>query len=180
MKYYAYTGDVKKLKALDYKFQKLYASNYKTYSKDRLIMYVTSKMILELDDVKSKNRTKFIEFILKNKHQPKEFWVRDEDLTMNPKHPIMYRDAPIWFLTQWGNIMTSDDFYDNRAPLWAKQSKLREDEEAGIISNEDVKNAYAKFREDEEFYFDASEFSLDLVKQIIELDNLHPLELREY
>ncbi len=177
--YYAFTGDVKDLKTIGYTFQKLYARNYKTYSKDRLIMYVTSKMILELNDVKSKNRTKFIEFILKNKTQPKEFWVQDEDITINPKFPCIYHDAPIWYQTQHGNIMKSEAFYDNQHLLNLKKTKLREGCQDGSINEEEKKKTLDEFRE-EEFYFDPSYFSIEIINQIIELDNLKPLELSEY
>lgn len=179
MKYYAYTGDIKELKKLGYEFQKLYARNYKTYSKDNITMYVTSKMILEISYVEAKLRTKYIDFILANKDKPKEFWVRDEDLTMNPAKPVFFKDAPIWFITNHGSVMRSDDFYDKQVPITQQKHQLISNVRSGVISKEqyDIKND--KLKEDE-FYWDPVTFSLKNVNQIIELDSLHPLELKVY
>lgn len=74
MKYYCYVGDIKKLIPAGFTFQKLYASNYKAYHKDNIFMFVVSKMILEISNVRSEHQTALIGFILKHKDKPESFW----------------------------------------------------------------------------------------------------------
>jgi len=75
MKYYCYTGDIKKLKPHGWTFQKLYARNYKTYHKDGIIMYVASKMCIEFDNIMTQCQPKVIEFILEHLNEPDTFWL---------------------------------------------------------------------------------------------------------
>jgi len=74
MQYYCYIGHRKKLKPNGWTFQKLYARNYHTYYKDGIIMYVVSKMCIELDNIKAKHQRKVIKFILENINKPDLFW----------------------------------------------------------------------------------------------------------
>jgi len=73
-KYYCYTGDVKKLIPNGWRFQKLYASNYKAYHKDSIFMFVISKMAVEISDLKARYQAMLIDFILENKDKDESFW----------------------------------------------------------------------------------------------------------
>lgn len=82
MKAYCYTGDIKALIPAGWKFQKLYASNYKTYQKDDAIMYVVSKMAIEIDWMSPEEQVTVIDFILKNRDKSEDFWQSFSDIPM--------------------------------------------------------------------------------------------------
>lgn len=175
MKRYAYTSDVKKLRNAGYIYQK---SCGRSYCKDSITMYSRSKMMIEISHLSPELRTPYIEFILTNKDKPEHFWVRDEDLTMNPAKPITFNNAPIWFLTAHGRVMNCEAFYDMQMPITNLKIQTSSDCRNGIISKEEYDLKLEELRKNE-FYWDPVVFSLDNVKLIIELDNLHPLELIE-
>ena len=100
MKQYAYTGDVKLLKDIGYTFQKLFARNYKSYHKEDIFMFVISKMILEIENLKRIHQVRVIDFILANRDKPKSFWVSDR---VYPKMTLT--DMANYHLTQYGNIV---------------------------------------------------------------------------
>jgi len=177
MKKYAFTGDIKLLKNIGYKFQKLYARNYKTYSNERIIMYVTSKMAVELDDVRANIRTPFIQFILDNKNKPKDFWLHD--VTYGAPFNETFTDMSTWVITPLGNIMTMSDYKVRRKPLDVIISSSYDDFRDNKISKSEqdiiISEAESKYSE-----FSLSlpiEFYDDIIKDVIELDNLSPLEL---
>ena len=73
-KAYSYIGDIKKLIPNGWKFQKLYARNYKAYHKGDIYMFVISNMVLEINWAQGKDQVTIINFILDNKNKPEEFW----------------------------------------------------------------------------------------------------------
>lgn len=108
--YYCYTGDIKNLKPNGWIFQKLYARNYKTYRKDGIIMYVISKMCLEIDNVRSQDQTKVVEFILENIDKPESFW-SDEG---------MYGGKIASWVIQEGKIINRREAVKNKAEWYKK------------------------------------------------------------
>ena len=72
---YRYSGDIKKLKGIGYKFHKLYGRNYKCYNKKDVWLFVKGGMFLENNQISHPdNWTKVIAFILKNLDMPDQFW----------------------------------------------------------------------------------------------------------
>lgn len=71
---YRYLGDIKKLIPAGYRFQKLFARDYKSYCKGPIIMFVISKMELEIDNLPHADQKMTIDFILENKDKPEDFW----------------------------------------------------------------------------------------------------------
>ncbi len=176
MKQYVYNGDVKLLKNIDNKFQKLYARNYKSYSKNNIIMYVISKMALEFNNVNYKSQATFIDFILKNQNQPKEFWVKDIDY--GGKHGL-FKDFPIWYITKKGNIVHKDRKDDEKMKIYNETSELSKKVKEGLMTKEERTEIIKGWYETKEFMNDAYMIDFDDINQIIELNNLHPLELIE-
>lgn len=100
MALYRYTGEIKKLKPNGWTFQKLYARNYKTYRKNGIWMYVISKMVLEIDNIKNKDQVTVVKFILRNLDKPYSFWQQPSP------HPLFKNTLfPSWAI-QSGRIMT--------------------------------------------------------------------------
>lgn len=174
MQFYAYVGDVKKLKTIGYEFQKLYASNYKSYSKNKIIMFVISKMVIEISNQDSEARFKIIDFILKNKKQPKSFWAEDRIIDTTP--PIPYPDAPTMVMTGFGNIMPKKEYDISRIAYMKEVKKILVLEEEKSLSDEEIKTLHKDLNKTE-FASEAYLFKLDFVNDIIDLDNLHPLEI---
>jgi len=96
--YYCYVGDIKKLIFNGWKFQKLYARNYKTYRKNGIIMYVVSKMRLEFDNVSGEYQKDLVAFILEHLNEPESFWIEPS---------VFFNDImfPTWVI-QKGKIIT--------------------------------------------------------------------------
>ena len=118
--YYCYVGDVKKLIPNGWTFQKLYARNYKTYRKNGIIMYVVSKMCLEIDNIKGKYHKTLIEFILEHLNEPESFWV--EPSTFFPGTML-----PAWVI-QKGEIMTKRQSIINKRDwhlAWEKNNNIQ-------------------------------------------------------
>ena len=95
MKAYCFTGDVKTLIPAGWKFQKLYARNYKSYRKCGVFMFVVSKMILEIDWAQGNDQITIIDFILKNKDKSEDFWQS-------------FSDMPIFKTTKFANWCIMD------------------------------------------------------------------------
>jgi hypothetical protein len=108
MEYYCYIGDIKKLIPAGFTFQKLYASNYKAYHKDNIFMFVVSKMILEISDIKSEYQTTLIKFILDHKDKPESFWHSTR------KHSF-FKDILFanWVIYD-GKVMAEYDYTENK------------------------------------------------------------------
>lgn len=168
LKQYAYTGDVKKLKTIGFTFQKLYAYNYKTYMNDHMIMYVVSKMAVELNRVHPEHQATFIAFILENKDKPKEFWVHDH--VFGKDNEYTFTDMANFHFTHFGNVVTNNELKKLQHAAW-DEIKYGDD-----IPQEEKDAAHARMME-REGGRDAYRFDLEVVNEIIALDNLHPLEI---
>jgi len=170
---YSYTGDVKKLKSLGYEFKKLFASNHKSYSLNNIAMFVISKMGIEISNLDDEYQETFVKFIIDNKDQDSSFWFEDRMVG-----ELRYDNAPKWYFTGKGNIVSKDDFFSLKRKFMnviKDINKKTEDENCELSSNE-VETLF----EEAEKMEGASEgyrFKIDLVSQIIALDNLNPLEL---
>lgn len=151
MKQYHFTGDIKELIPAGYKFQKLFAMDYKSYCKNKIIMFVVSKMVLEIDNIKSADQATVIKFILDNKEQPSEFW--------------QYKS-------------THKVFTKSLFPCWVIQDGL-------IVSHREARDKkvafFKRFDLDENtpYQEDGERITLELVNDILELNEIKPLELRE-
>lgn len=167
---YAYTGDVKKLKTIGFTFQKLYAANYKTYMNNYMIMYVISKMVLEIDRVNPKHQAAYVAFILENKDKPKEFWVSDHVFGQNNEHT--FKDMANFHFTHFGNVVTNKELTKLRHVAW-DCIKYGDD-----VPEEEKEANHARMMECEGGR-DPYRFDLTIVNEIIALDNLHPLEIIE-
>lgn len=179
MEIYAFGGDVKELKKIGYKFQKAYAKNYKTYCKDDIIMYVVSKMAIEITNLDDELQKTLIGFILENKEKEKSFWV--EDRVIDLKVPLPYKDAPLWAMSKFGKIMSMKDWYEGSIAFmkkWSKTIDELKDPETGEVP-EEKKEILREMERDEEFSGECKRFQLELIENIKALDNLHPLELIE-
>jgi hypothetical protein len=164
IKQYAFTGDVKKLIPHGFKFQKLYASNYKAYHQDNLFMYVSTKMVLEITNVEHKHQAVLIGFILENKDQPDSFWEQDRSMG---KWTMMENQ---YVMTQFGNVV------DNRA--WRDLFSASLDRYIDVKDGtEEERHEAIKWKMEQEGGRDPYRLTLERVKQIIELDKVHPLEL---
>lgn len=111
---YAYTGDVKKLKPNGWTFQKLYARNYKTYHNGNIIMYVVSKMVLEIDNVSRFHQEALIDFILEHGDKPKSFWYEEKRWLKGAT-----RLVPKYVLSNVGVVRDRDTHQD----LWVSANK---------------------------------------------------------
>lgn len=178
MKRYVFTGDIKKLKDIGYKFQKLYAKNYKTYSKEKIIMYVVDKMAIEINNM-DEHTNVLIKYILDNKNKSKSFWVEDTILNTNP--PMPYNDRPLQVITAFGNIISSSEYLKNHKIYMKDLGKICNKRDAkffGKISEEEAERQFIELDKGE-FSRESFRIKINLVNQIIELDNLHPLEIKE-
>ncbi len=177
MSKFAFTGDVKDLKKIGYKFEKTHSSNHKSYCKDRIIMYVVNKMVLDLDDVKFAFRNDFIQFVIDNKDKPKDFWL--EDIHYDAPFNETLEDMAVWVMSDKGNVMYKDEYYHKREffeeERRALRVKLTNNEISEEVFNNSLKQLKIKYSE---FYPSIpTSFEKEIIEQIIELDNLHPLEL---
>lgn len=151
MKLYRFTGDVKKLIPLGYKFQKLYASNYRSYTKGKIIMFVTSKMILVIDGVKPEDQSTLIKFILDNASQPDTFW----------QYQITFE-------------LLSSSIFAN----WRLQDGIVVSKEAATAKKIAY---YSRFELDENTPYQEDGLHIDfkLVTTILELNEIYPLQIME-
>ena len=171
MKSYAYTGDVKKLKSIGYTFQKLYAMNYKSYHKDEIFMFVTTKMAIEYGTLRHSLQSKFIEFILNNKDKPKEFWVSDKQCGT-----FVFKDTANFYLTMHGNVVTDKQRAKLHHISGIEFTRIYD----GLASGEIPQDQKDILREEwlkMEGALDPFLFGWDRVQAILELNNLHPLEV---
>ena len=150
MKAYHFTGDIKKLIPNGWTFQKLYANNYKTYNKNDIIMFVISKMLIEITNVEQKYQANIIKFILDNKNKPNSFW------QSKSKNNILFGDTLFsnWVL-QSGIIMRDIEAIKNKVQ-WL-----------------------CEFQKDNSITYleDGYKINFNLVQDIIQLDSIKPLEL---
>ena len=100
-------GDVKKLIPAGWKFQKLYANNYKSYHKDNIFMFVVSSMAIEITNVRSEHWTTLVGFILDHKDEPESFW--------QSYSSSFFKDTPFanWVL-QNGKVITDHNAITNK------------------------------------------------------------------
>lgn len=158
---YAYTGDVKLLKTIGCKFQKLFADNYKAYHRDGSFMFVTTDMVLELDRIEAEHQATAVKFVLDNLDQPEEFWIDERGCTQ-------------WAITNHGNV---HDFstccrlsFDAKKPLYDLIEQKASDEE--------LQECADSIRE-KEGGRDAINFTMHVVNFIRDLNSLKPLEIIE-
>jgi hypothetical protein len=121
MKQYCYKGDVKKLIPNGWKFQKLFASNYKSYRKNGIYMFVVSRMCLEINELKYTLQPLAIKFILDNIDKPFDFWESKSRLAI-------FGDStfPNWAL-QSGKIITAKAAVTNKVKhllAWEKDNTI--------------------------------------------------------
>ena len=157
MEMYRYTGDIKKLIPSGWKFQKLYANDYKTYTKDDIIMFVVSKMVLEISNIKNRTgeQKALIDFILLNKDQPDSFW--ESPYTSPAMIKLFGHGTRPNFVVHTGKVRTYEEVMRMKAEFFKEYDK---DESTPYVP-------------------DGVLIDLELVKSIIELDNLGGLELYE-
>lgn len=96
MKQYCYTGDIKKLIPNGWKFQMLYASNYKSYHKNDIFMFVITKMALEISNLNFENQVMLIDFIINNFDKPRDFWITQGVLREVPAYVIQSNKLITW------------------------------------------------------------------------------------
>ena len=172
MKRYAYTGDVKLLKTIGFTFHKLYAANYKTYMRDDVAMFVTTNMVLEVSAIRPEHHNAVIEFIIANKHQPREFWVFDR-----PCGKFTFTDMSQFHLTQFGNVVNDKEMKDlYSASLVHVCTDAHRD---GTITDAE-RDRGIQLKSECEGGQDPFHLTLKFVNLVIELDNLHPLEMAIY
>jgi len=171
MESYAYTGDVKKLKSIGYTFQKLYAMNYKSYHKGEIFMFVTTKMAIEYGTLVKSLQAKFIEFILVNKDKPKKFWVEDKQCGS-----FVFNDTANFYLTMHGNVVTDEKRAKLRHISSTESFRIYDCLRLNEISQDQSDVLYEEWRKMEGAP-DPFNFGWDRVQAILELNNLHPLEV---
>lgn len=173
MEMFAYSGDVKLLKSFGYKFQKLFASNHKNYSRDSISMYVVCKMAIEIRNLDDEHQKKFVEFVLNNLDKEDSFWWEDRDLGK-----IMYYNAPKWYVTRYGNIVNKDDYMKLKIEfmdVYRDIMQKEKDPNSGL-SKEEIEELYKK-ADKMEGARDGSMFHKETVEQIMELNSIEPLKL---
>jgi len=171
MKFYKYTGDIKKLKDIGYNFEKIYARSYKSYTKGKIWMFVSNDMIIEITNLDVEFHKSFIGFILDNKDKAKDFWVEDIEHSK-----MSFKDIPKWIITKNGNTMSKNEWRDKNRIFMKKCVLPLINDKEGIYS-EDYKDSMFDSFEDEEYMGDPYTFRMDILSQILELNKLHPLEL---
>ena len=153
MKYYCYTGDIKKLIPNGWIFQKLYARNYKTYRKGKIIMFVISKMAIEITNLDEDAHILLIKFILDNKNKPESFWQSKSSVDI----PLFKNSKfPCW-VVQKGEVMSRQQAVANKS-RWFKAYE----------SNESIGYLEDGFR-----------IRYSLVKDILELNKTSKLVLQK-
>lgn len=170
MESYAYTGDVKKLKSIGYMFQKLYAMNYKSYHKDEIFMFVTTKMAIEYGTLAHSLQAKFIEFILTHKDKPKEFWVSDK-----PCGKLVFNDMANYCLTMHGNVVTDEERAKLHHTSGIEFTRIYDGVASGEIPQDQEDILYEEWGKMEGAQ-DPFLFGWDRIQAILELNALHPLE----
>jgi len=168
---YCFTGKVGELKNIGYKFEKLYAANHKSYIKENIFMFVVSKMSIEIKNFEFDFQVELISFILKNKNKNKSFWVENRVINTNP--PMPYQDAPIWVMTRYGNIINHKEYTKGRADYMQKFKKILD--LGNSLTEKEMSEKLDKLDETE-FAREGFMIKYTLVKQILELNELHPLE----
>ena len=166
MQVYAYTGDVKFLKDIGYKFQKLYAKNHKTYIKDKLFLFVIEGMIIEYSRLDLDIQKVVIDFILKNKDKNEEFWMSQGRFGKYGNYCV----------SRFGNLMTLSEYTKKRMTYYKDMKIFMENEKSEEYSKDELDKMFE--------VIDAKEFSRDpyyidmkFIKLILELNKMHPLAL---
>jgi len=148
---YCYTDDVKKLIPSGWKFQKLYASNYKTYKKGEVIMFVRGGMIIEIDNVSHEVQADLIDFILNHKDEPESFWHSTR------KHSF-FKDS---LFANW--VIQNDKIMSDREAMDNKMKWYKEVEKGN----------------NPEYLSDGHRITYELVQTILELNNLGDIVKKE-
>ena len=156
IKQYAYTGDVKLLKTIGCKFQKLFAANYKTYQRDDIFMFVVSGMVLEFHRVQPANQAGLVKFVLDNLDQPETFWYDSGGVSK-------------WAVTNHGNV------YDLHT-CFSLEIEIKKELYDKI--GDEYKDCYEEMRE-REGGTECTLIDITMVKFIRDLNSLKPLELIE-
>jgi len=164
MEVYRYTGDIKLLKTIGYRFQKLYASNYKTYIKDHMFMFVIEDMILEYSGLDDEFQKTVIDFILKNKDKDENFWLKSGK----------FGKVASYCITSFGNLIHRDEYTKNRIHYYEEMKDIMNKEKTGLFLN--IEERYKEVNKKE---FSSTPYYIDddLIDKVIELDGLHPLEI---
>jgi len=162
---YLFTGDRKVLKKNGF----TYYGNF--YSNDviDLVLVNRKEMYIRISELDSKIQKQFIDFILENKEESKEFWVKDI-IYENPY--LKLSDMPIYCLNSSGVVLNVDTFYEYNQESKEALKEL-------ITQNpEEERKIRKEFYKNDEFIKDPVYFGLELVSAIIDIDNIHKLELK--
>jgi len=163
---YLFTGDRKVLKRNGF----TYYGNF--YSNDiiNLVLINRKEMYIRISELNHKIQKQFIDFILENKEETKDFWVKDI-IYENPYLKLL--DMPIYCLNSSGVVLNVDTYYEYNQ---ASKEALKE----LIAQNPEKERKIRKeFYKEDEFIKDPVYFSLQLVSAIINIDKLHKLEIKD-
>ena len=166
MQLYAYTGELTLLKGIGYRFQKLYAKNHKTYIKDKMFLFVIEGMVLEYSRIDDEIQKITIDFILKNKDENKDFWMSQGKFGSSAKYCV----------TRFGNLMLRSDYTKNRVTYYDDMNDFIDKESSGKYSKDDIDKIYETI-DAKEFSRDPYYIDIKFINLVIELNNLHPLEV---
>jgi hypothetical protein len=177
MKVYKYTNTVENLKKIGFKFQKLFAKNYHTYTKNDIIMYKVSDMEIEIDNIYRNVQSKIIDFILENKNNLTIF-IRISDLdelgeTKMPNYYFNKVTGKIIDNNKRIKIINKISFLSNNTnelrhkirteELTEKEKKILE--ENFILAQENLKKYY-------DFESKFKPISINIINDILELEKL--------
>lgn len=179
MEYYVFTGNPESLETLGYAKEALYSRNYTAYKKNEIIMFENQNMAIESNGLDPKSQREVIKFILLNKHQDRSFWV--EDLMLS-KVPIKLSDMAIFQVTRFGKLITRQEHSIGRVEYMKKFSEIIRKRDSwffGKISEDEAEKQLQEL-DKTEFARDTFKIGIEFVEQIIELDNLHRLEVLEF
>ena len=152
MNSYRFTGDRRKLKKEGYTFYSTF------YSNDVLDILSKHKGKIKVPGLLDKHQEKFIDFILENEDKNVSFWVMDI-VYSNPKVGTLH-NMPIYCMTQFGNIMNVDDFYEKRHTTTEERRTLQED------NSPEAQKASLEFFENNEFIKDPKYFGKETINAI--------------
>lgn len=153
MKMYAYTGERPLLKKLGYQLYRHEGLSYSKpnyYHSGAIYMRANHNMILMFGKLDYDKTFEVVDFIIKNKNKPKSFWYDKEAKKYN------------YVVTQNGDFIKKDDLKEK-----VYQELLLE-----------VPEDAARKMSDSFYGQEISvHLSTEFIKNVIELDNLHPLEV---
>jgi hypothetical protein len=151
VKFYCYDGDIKKLIPAGWKFQKLYAGNYKSYHKSDIYLFVVSKMAIEIQNVDARHQVTLIDFIIEHRDEPESFWHTTRDNSF-------FKDSLFanWLLFE-GKVISEREYFDMKIK-W--HNEYEKDNSIPYMS-------------------ETYRIEYDLVKTILELDELGSVVIKD-